>query len=219
MRLVFGHAWRIYASWFAFLLVAILLTGCAREPGGSVANSGVVSKSERRSGAKPTPLKGSGQPVESDRPKGLPSLRTVVKRVTLQWTSDNKMSLSASASRLEGSELSRKVILTDLNAKLYQDGKLAAELVAPKVEADERKRILTATGGVTLKSLDGGTVLTCEWMKWFARENRIVGNGGVKVVSRLESGDRYKMEGAAFEADTALKSIAITDAAKGWIGK
>lgn len=184
-----------------------------------MANSGAESKPEQRSGARLPPAKGSGQLAESGRPEGLPSLRTVVKRVTLQWTSNNKMSLSASASRLEGSEVSRKVILTDLSAKLYQDGRLAAALVAPKVEADERRRVLTATGGVTLKSLDGGTVLTCEWIKWFARENRIVGNGGVKVISRLKSGDRYKMEGAAFEADTALKSITITDTAKGWIGK
>lgn len=212
-----------FARWAAATIVGFVLLiaspGCGRKsttPAESITSlreEARQDKSERSGGKEPQ------RSAEAVRPGGLPSLETVVKRVTLRWTDKNLMSLSASASKLEGSEVTRKAVLTDFRAELYQNGKLTTTLVAPKVEADEARRTLTATGGVTLKSLDRGTVVKCAWVKWYAREGRIVGDGGVKVTSKLQSGGNYEMEGAAFEADTALRSITITDSARGWIGR
>jgi len=39
------------------------------------------------------------------------------------------------------------------------------------------------------------------------------------VVSNVGGGDRYEMEGAAFEADTALKTLKIMNSPKGLVQK
>ncbi|MDH7601868.1 MAG: hypothetical protein QHI38_06945 [Armatimonadota bacterium] len=224
----FGLADKVVLRRTAVVIVALLVlitgTGCTRKPiAASKAVGALEGRSAQRKGKETKPVRSPeeklSQPVESSRPSGLPSLETVVKRVTIRWTDKNKMTLSATAAKLEGSEVTRKAVMTNFSAELYQDGKLTTTLAAPKVEADEARRTLTAAGGVTLKSLDRGTVVKCAWVKWYARENRIVGDGGVKVTSKLASGAKYEMEGAAFQADTALKNITITDSARGWIGE
>jgi hypothetical protein len=42
-----------------------------------------------------------------------------------------------------------------------------------------------------------------------------VGDGGVKATTDTGTGDRYEMQGAAFETDTALKKLTIHNSAKG----
>jgi len=216
------HYWfieRFASRVVAVCIIALVMGGCGRQSPSRTA----AKPSAAKSSSVPSDVAQGGSKSSKDSkiiaPPTLPNLETVVKRVTLRWMDKNMLALNASAARLEGSEVTRKAVLTDFRAELFQNGKLTTTLVAPKVEADEGKRVLTATGGVTLTSLDRGTTVKCAWVKWFARENRIVGDGGVRVVSKLVSGHRYEMEGAAFEADTALKSITITDSARGWINR
>jgi hypothetical protein len=47
-------------------------------------------------------------------------------------------------------------------------------------------------------------------MKWYAKEQKVVGDGGVKIDSTMGN-----MSGAAFVADTAMKSIKVLDSGKG----
>jgi len=170
----------------------------------------------RAVGAAPSSKKHESTAAVSE---GMPNLKFVQKGVTLRWIEKNKNGMTAIARKFEGNEVTRKGVLVDFSAELFQDGKLTSSVTAPKVVADEANRTLTAAGGVTLKSLDRGTVVTCEWIKWSARENKIVGNGGVRVVSNVGGGDRYEMEGAAFEADTALKTLKIMNSPKGLVQK
>jgi len=197
------------------LLVAIAaaVAGCGR--GGRVAppkppEGAPTAPQKPKTTAKAKP---AGQPAQAQ--DTAPDLQAIVKGITLRWIEKGRTSMNAKARRFEGNEVTRKGVLLDFSAQLYENGKLTTTMTAPKVVADTANRTITATGGVTLKSLDRGTVVKSQWIKWFSREDKIVGNGGVKATSNMGTGDRYEMEGAAFEADTALKTLTIRDSAKG----
>ena len=91
-------------------------------------------------------------------------------------------------------------------------------MTAPRAVADTSKRTVTATGGVVLKSTSAAalgsavrdTVVHAQRIRWYANAHKFVGDGGVKISSTSGT-----IEGAAFVADTALKTISVRDSAKG----
>ena len=199
--------------------VAAVLVGCGRgAPGAAPKPPEGAPTAAPQKAQTPAEGKPAGQPAPPKQDT-VPDLRAIGKSVTLRWIEKGKTSMNAKARRFEGNEVTRTGILLDFSAELYENGKLTTTMTAPKVIADEANRTLTATGGVTLESLDRGTVVKSEWIRWFSRDDRIVGNGGVKAVSNMGTGDRYEMEGAAFEADTALKTLTIRDSAKALVNK
>lgn len=139
-----------------------------------------------------------------------PKLQFSQQGVTFSWVENGKVRMSASAKEVMGGEATKIGQLTNFSGKLYENGKLVATMTAPKVVADTTKRIVTATGGVTLKSLERNTTVKSQWMKWYAKEQKVVGDGGVKIDSTMGN-----MSGAAFVADTAMKSIKVLDSGKG----
>jgi len=139
-----------------------------------------------------------------------PRLELSQKTVTLRWIEKGLLRMSVTASEFNGDEVTRTGSLLDFSAKLYENGKLTAEMSAPKAVADTTNRIVTATGGVSLRSVERKTSIKAGWMRWFARENRVVGSGGVSIESTMGT-----VEAAAFEADTALKTISVKDTTKG----
>ena len=152
-------------------------------------------------------------------PDTTPEIKFIQTGITLKWTEKGKTRMSAKARQLEGNEVTQTGVLLDFSAELYENGKLTTTMTAPKVVADNAKRTVLATGGVVIKSLDRSTIVKSGWAKWFSREQKIVGNGGVKVTSTMGTNDHYEMQGAAFETDTALKTIKIKNSAKGLIYK
>jgi lipopolysaccharide assembly outer membrane protein LptD (OstA) len=141
----------------------------------------------------------------------------IQKGITLKWVEKGQIRMTAGAKSGRVNELTRTGELVDFSAKLYENGRLTSTMTAPKVVADTVNRTVTATGGVTMKSLDRATVVKADWMKWFAKEQKVIGDGGVKIDSHSGLNDYYTLEGAAFTADTALETLTVENSAKGII--
>ncbi len=150
-----------------------------------------------------------GKASKPDDPAGpsSPSLGISQEGLTFKWVEQGQVRMTATASNLSGNDISGIVVVKDFAGKLYQQGKLTATLHAPKALVDTARRVVTAMGGVTVKSLERDTIANSAWMKWSEKAQKLIGGGGVTVNSAT-MGD---MTGAAFEADTGLKSWKLTD--------
>lgn len=118
--------------------------------------------------------------------------------------------MTATTRELSWDESQQKGSAFDFSAKLYENGKLTATMTAPRAEVDTRSQIVLATGGVTLKSMERNTTIRAGWVKWYAKKKTAIGNGGVKIKTPT-----WDSEGAAFVADTTLKTFTVKDSAKG----
>ncbi len=158
----------------------------------------------------PEPNKTGKAPTYKPPPQQGPQLELSQKGVTLRWIEDGNVRMSATAREFQGNEVAKVGTLLDFSAQLYENGKMTASVRAPKAVADTANRVVTATGGVVVKSMERSTVVNASWIKWYAKQQKIVGDGGVKATSTMGT-----MDGAAFVADTGLKNIRILSSAKG----
>ena len=211
MRPITDHP-ALYA--LAVVAVAVLLIwlgGCASDkPGTPQTDSSAASNVEA---APPKTVENPPErKPETPSPEDTgPTLGLVQKRASVRWTDPNgHRQMTATAREIGWNEESSKGKALDFSGKLYENGKLTAEIKAPKAIIDTKTQTVTATGGVVMKSLERQTVVHSEWVRWYARKQEIVGNGGVKI----DSPD-WKAEGAAFRADTSLRNYTILDSAKG----
>jgi len=189
------------------LAAAVLSAGCGtaaeRRPGKTgapVSRTKPAPPGEQTPSKQPSPATGEGPTP--------PKLKVVGRKVTLTWQEAGQPKLSASAQELTGNTLSGKAALRQVNADLYQKGKIVAKLTAPLVEADEKTRIVTATGGVTIVSTvpeSNIRTVKADWIKWYSREDKIIGDGGISA-----RGPVVSIDAAAFTADTRLRTIALT---------
>ena len=161
------------------------------------------------------PANTSTKPAQQAAPKAFdnpepPKLTISQQGVNMRWVEQGQLRMSAKAREVQGDEISKTATLLDFSAQLYENGKLTASIKAPKAVVDTVGRVVTATGGVTLKSMERKTVVNASWMKWFSKEHRVVGNGGVNIVSEMGN-----IDAAAFQADTSLRTLSVKDSAKG----
>lgn len=213
--------------WGALALAVTLAAGCsnldepkAKNPDSQVSqvksSDGSQKKPDVKTPETPEKSQTSGEITEP----AMPELKVVGQKVSLNWQEGGRPKLAAIATELTGDTLAGKAALKQVSAELYQDGKLVAKLVAPNVIADEKTRVITATGGATLTStVPESTIRTvkCDWMKWYSRDDKIVGNGGVTANGPLAS-----IKAAAFTADTRMRTVKITadpSEAKAVVGK
>jgi hypothetical protein len=183
--------------------VALILVGCGRTPGAPKVSVKLRTASSRQTARPPVAL--PKQQIGS-----APQMDITQKGVSLRWVENGQLRMTARATFLTGNEVTRRGTLSNFSGELYENGKLTAAIRAPMVEVDEAKRIIIASGGVSLKSLERKTKVRAKWIKWYEKDQRVVGNGGVKIESTMGT-----LEGAAFVADTGLKSIKVFDLAKG----
>ncbi len=185
------------------VVVSALVAGCGKSPEPARAPQPTNSKPGQIS-AKP-----------KDRPakevdltkKETPDLKVSGQIVRISWEEKGKVSMKATAQEFSGNTISGEATLKRVNARLFSNGKQTATIVAPLVQVDENSRVLTASGGVTLTTSDPKSsikTVKASWIKWYARDNRIVGNGGIKARGPVAS-----IDAAAFIADTQLRSIRI----------
>jgi hypothetical protein len=139
-----------------------------------------------------------------------PDLVVIQREVTLRWADKNGTQMTCSAKSASFNEVSQVGTLVDFSAKLYENGSLTASVIAPLATADTAKRVIVASGGVVLRSLQRDTVVKAGWIKWYAGSDKVVGNGGVSIKSTNGS-----VDGAAFVADTALKTLSVKSSGKG----
>lgn len=192
----------------ALCACVVLAAGCARrKPDASPdkARSLFVDQPSKHS---PKPNK-TGKDANLDLPKGV-KLDITQRGVTLRWSEKNGTQMTASAKSASFNEVTQTGTLLDFSAKLYENGKLTAAMSAPRATADTAKRTIIASGGVTLKSLERQTVVNAAWMKWNAGTHKLVGDGGVRIKSTSGT-----VDGAAFVADTTLKTLIVRDSGKG----
>jgi hypothetical protein len=143
------------------------------------------------------------------KPEGpaAPQLKFSGQKITLAWQQNNKPKLTAAATELTGNTVSGKAAMKHVAAEFYDNGKVVARLVAPFVEADEKTRVVTASGGVTITSaVPGSTIQTvkADWVRWYSREDKLVGDGGIHARGPVTS-----IDASAFIADTRLRTIKI----------
>ena len=204
MRPIFNSVIR----WIVLLVccAAFVIQGCAKHEHVKPAKHKplLVDKQPKPSPEeKPAPQKPE-EPIEES-----PKLEITQSGVTLRWTEKNGSQMTASAKSADFNEVTQIGSLVDFSAQLYENGKLTAGLNAPKAIVDTAKRNVTASGGVTLKSMERNTIIKAGWIKWDANTRKVTGNGGVKVTS-----DTGVAEAAAFVADTSLKSYTLLSSGK-----
>lgn len=137
-------------------------------------------------------------------------LEVMQKKIQLRWADKEGTQMVALARSSNLNEVTQTGTLLDFSAKLYDNGKLSAYVSAPLATADYKKKVVVASGGVVLKSLVRQTVVNSSWIKWYVDKHKIVGDGGVKIKSASGS-----VDGAAFVADTALKTLKVMDSGRG----
>lgn len=209
-------------SVFPMILVVALIGVVALTMGGCRSGSGTAAPTTGRptGGAKGASSAASraGDPSVSTtaarKPESPPDPGPMIEieqdSITLKWIDNGKVRMSATAREGKVDERTKTSVLSGFVAELYEDGKLTSTLAAPKVVADAASRVLTATGGVTVKSVERKTVIKADWIKWYARHQKIIGNGGVTIKS-----DTWDLRSAAFVADTGLKALTLKNSAKG----
>lgn len=200
--------------------IVISASGCSRNSSESTASK-QPAKVTSNQASKPAPDDKKDNSNEADKAKDsskaeaspaddTPKLQLSQKGVTLSWVEKGQVRMKASGRESKYDDMAKVASMLDLNAQLYQDGKLSASMKAPKAIANTTTRIVTATGGVTLKSMERNTIVKAAWMKWYAKEQKVIGDGGVKITSSMGT-----LTGAAFVADTNMRTITIKDSAKG----
>jgi hypothetical protein len=96
-------------------------------------------------------------------------------------------------------------VMKNVDGILYENGKAADRLKSAIVTADNQKRMVTASGGVTITSLtQAGTVLTCDSVVWYTAQDKMLGTGHVL----LHTGG-FTQSGPSFLADTKMKSVVM----------
>jgi hypothetical protein len=198
--------WRFRKLNTAVICTAVMLSGCGQANPGKPASKPAVRPKQVSKPVAATKPAAPAKPAADQKPK----LSLVQKGVTLQWVDNGELRMTATAAEFRGNEVTRQGVLTDFSAKLYENGKPATIMNAPRVVADTVGRVLTATGGVTIKSLSRKTVVKSGWAKWYQKQQKVVGNGGVKINS-----EAWTAESAAFVADTGLKTVSLRSSAKG----
>ena len=182
---------RILMGLAELVLLTAFIVGCGRSAG----SSGPSSTAKAR--AKPA--------LTSKAQKSMSDLRVVTHGVKeLSWQSGGQYIMRAKGETLVADEETRKARLQKAHATLFKDGKEAAFVSSDLIEADLNEKILTATRGITARSLVRDIQFHAQSLTWLNKKNRIIGDGGVSVTSA--AGNLYA---DGLEGDTALKQITL----------
>ena len=196
----------------AFLFV---VAGCGRQQtSASKPDAGkVAAVASKMTGPGGKAAGGEQPPYKPDQPTR-PTFELSQQGITLNWIEKGVLRMSATAKELHGKEVFSTGWLKDFSGKMYENGKLTGTMTAPTVLVDMNTRVVTATGGVVLKLVERNAVVRSKWMKWYSKQQKIVGNGGV-TINMTTGSDKQTLTGAAFVADTALKNLTVKGSTKG----
>lgn len=101
------------------------------------------------------------------------------------------------------------IILYDVAAKIFREGAQTGTIHAPVIAANQRDKILTATGGVTLTSATEppDTVITGDAMTWDTSKNKLVVTGNARAVVTRPDEKPDTTTGDRLVFDTKLKEL------------
>ncbi len=161
--------------------------------------------------AKPPPKKPAVQAQKQPEPQS--ALKAEFGKARILWSDRNgQRIMDAQFKDAIASQTGKNAALElkGVKASLYQNGKVASIVIAPRVVADSRTREVRASGGVKVVSTADGGVAVSNEIVWQAQRDKITGIGGVKV----QKGN-ISITARSFEADTSLKKAHFTDAQLG----
>jgi hypothetical protein len=181
-------------------MVLLLAVGCA----GTVAKH---STAKTASKAKTQAKKVSKQSDAKTTQTPQTPISVTGKTIRLTWQEEGKPSFDAHAKELVGDTLVGTASLKNVNADMYDKGQLVGKMTAPVVSADEKSRVVVATGGVTItltSKVSSIRTLKAQRVKWYTRQDRIVGDGGV-----VAKGPTVSMKAEVFVSDSRLQKVRI----------
>ncbi len=90
-----------------------------------------------------------------------------------------------------------KAQLHGVKAHLFHDGKPSAEISAPHVTTNQRTRVLVATGGVTIRSVNQKTdvTITADKVVWDTHTTKVVATGSPHI---------FEKKNGVLEKDTTI---------------
>lgn len=193
----------------ALILTLGILAGCGRpadKQDTKVENTTAPVKKAEQPAHKPDKAQPASAAAEHIK-QAETRLKISSRKISLTWAQNGQTKLEATAIELTGDTAAGTAAMKSVSASLYDKGKIVAKMAAPLVMADEKTRIVTATGGVTITStVPESTIKTvkAQWIKWYLRQDKLVGNGGIHAQGPVST-----IDAAAFVADTRLKTIRI----------
>ncbi len=101
------------------------------------------------------------------------------------------------------------ITLYEVAAKIFRDGAQTGTVYAPVVAANQRDKVLLATGGVKLTSITDppDTVVTGDAMRWDTTRNRLVVIGNARAVVLRPGQKPDTTTGDTLVFDTKLKEL------------
>jgi hypothetical protein len=108
---------------------------------------------------------------------------------------------------LTNDEENPTVLLRDVRARLFRNGKHTADIAAPEVTADQKERLVIGRGGVTFVSLTNppDTVVTADKITWDTRQSKVFAEGNARVTRRHKDGQTDTTIGNRITFDAGLK--------------
>ena len=108
---------------------------------------------------------------------------------------------------LTNDEENPTVLLRDVRARLYRNGKHTADIAAPEVTANQKERRIVGRGGVTFVSITNppDTVVTADQITWDTKQSKVVAEGHARVTRRHKDGQTDTTTGSRITFDAGLK--------------
>ncbi len=151
----------------------------------------------------PEPEVARQKPEEPEMPR--PGVSLTQKDIKINWTDKGRTKMTATAREMIASESNKSMTVKGFKGTMHQDGS-GATISADEAFVDAVAKTVTASGNVTLKSTGKVTSIRAPWIKWYSKENRIIGSGGVSITSEMGT-----IEAPAFEGDTKLNTYTLKD--------
>jgi len=168
---------------------------------------------DRSGSQRAAPARGAGKesPVSgvAKKPAEQSALKAKFEKARILWDDENGRRVleahfkEATISQVDGDATAE---LYGVQADLYRNGKVASSLTAPRVVADTRSKEVRASGGVKIISEGEDATVLSERLVWKSDEDKIVGEGAVKLTK-----GNISVRAQKFEADTALKKAKFYD--------
>lgn len=128
----------------------------------------------------------------------------------LSETKDGKMQWEVQADKMQAGLDKKLVTMMGIRAKVYEQtgGQGTVQLSADQGRMDTTEKVLTMEGNIKALS-EKGTEFAASMIKWFIKEQRFIGEGGI----RYQQQD-VTITGEKLEIDQQLNSVRVTGNAR-----
>lgn len=142
-------------------------------------------------------------------PARLPPLQVEAETLRLKWLepgTPSRVVWEASVPRAsaESARAGATGVFEDVQCVLYEKGEPTTDLRARRVRAMQEQWRVEASEGVYALSRINGVQLQAKEVIWFARQNRLIARGDVRI-----TGKQFTLQAQQVELDTALQVMRV----------